>query len=72
MLHQMKPFSDEGSSPSPLERGWGEVKQTRQGFQSFCRTTITNYKEKINKNCSHIACANKQFCLIASEQLFLQ
>ena len=27
------------SGPSPLERGWGEVKLSRKGFQHFSRTT---------------------------------
>ena len=65
MLHQMKPFSDKGSIPSPLERacpdasgGWVEVRSSRldKGFNHFVGQQLLNIKimEKLFAHTYHI------------------
>jgi hypothetical protein len=44
-LNTLKLSAVIGFSPSPLERGWGEVRQYWQGFYKFSRTKMIRNKK---------------------------
>jgi len=52
-FHSLKPFTSNGFSPSPLERGWGEVKPSLSNIlRLFSDNNGLKYKHRLENRCN--------------------